>query len=274
MSKLFIVTIYKRNLLDCPTYVSLVRLSPMLTSIDKIIFWDNSPEPTPKQNIDEACWKLSNAVIEYVNTPGNLALSNIYNRCISMNAQYDLVILLDQDSTFDKSYYKELERAVIAEPHIKLFVPLIVHDDLIVSPGNFNGFKGKYWKKSKYGQVEARGNMAITSGMAIRMSYFEEFGKFEERLKLYGIDTNFSIRYGRQNQYFFVLMSPFDHDLSDFNEETVAVRLRRFQDFSRASLINAELFPFHTRLLTRLFLLYKSMVNAIKYKKWAFIKFW
>jgi hypothetical protein len=272
MRKLFVVVLYKRTLLDCPTYISLRQTLDVLTTSDKVVFWDNSPEPADNDALKVARHTLQPVSLEYIHTPKNLALSRIYNHCIANNQQYDLLILLDQDSSFTASYLVEITDSVCLHQSVNLFVPLIVQDNLIVSPGSFNGFKGKYWRHKRYGLVEARGNIVITSGMAVRLSYFKQFGKFEERLNLYGIDTNFSVRYGRQNDFFYVLRTPFHHDLSDFNEESVASKERRFKNFSRASLINAELFPFYIQFLARLFITYKGFMNALKYRKLSFIK--
>jgi GT2 family glycosyltransferase len=268
-SKLIVLVLYKCTLSASQSFMSLLRCSPFLGAQDKIIVWDNSPEALgaaerPKLNSLGACQAI------YTHTPENVALSKIYNKAVQINPNYDFAVFLDQDSNFDSDFFSNFHNAQQQHPDIQLFVPLIKNKDVIASPGNFYKFKGKYWKTAKYGVVESKNTVAITSGMILRLSALASVGYFEERLALYGIDTNFMIRYSRLYPSLFVLDVYFDHDLSDFNEETVEVKIKRYQSHRSSSLVNAELFSAGTRRLASLYFMYKSAALCFKFRTLRF----
>lgn len=255
MRKLLITVLYKTAPEASETLRSLVAGAGELYADDVLYLADNSPQPQDTSFADSHL----PCRVAYRHSPENLSLAAIYNRAVSEFPGQDFLFLFDQDSGFGGDYFRETEAAAAVRPDVNLFVPLIRQGTTVVSPGHFHYFKGRYWSEARYGAVPAKNTVAIASGMAIRMKYLKGFGGFEERLQLYGIDSNFMIRYSRDNALFYVLKAPFNHDLSDFNSESRETRLRRFRDFSRASLINAELFPLPVRLLTWLFIRYRKL---------------
>jgi GT2 family glycosyltransferase len=257
-ARLMIVVLYRLKVGESPTLQSLERCKGALDAQDQVVIWDNSPSPQDGEDLSRMQAALP-CGLHYRHTPENISLAAIYNRAVSEHPAAELVFLLDQDSAFTPDFFREINEAAAAHPEINLFVPLIKHGRQVVSPGHYYAFKGKYWTVEKYGVVPARSTVAIASGMCIRMAYLQRFGGFEEKLKLYGIDTNFMIRYSRDNADFYVLRAPFGHALSDFSSEERLVKQARFADFRRASLVNAKLFPLHVQLLSRFFLWYKSL---------------
>ena len=257
-ARLLIVVLYRLSVRESPTLQSLARCTGELDAGDIVVVWDNSPESQDRKDLAELGAALP-AALHYRHTPENLSLALIYNRAIAAHPEASFVFLLDQDSGFGEEYFREIDTAAAAHPDINLFMPLIRHGRQVVTPGHFHYFKGKYWRTAQYGRVNARGNTAITSGMCIRMPYLQRLGGFDERLRLYGIDTNFMIRYSRDNAFFFVISAPFSHHLSDFAQEDRVIKKARFDDFRRASMINAKLFPLPVQVLTRLFLWYKTL---------------
>lgn len=225
---------------------------------DKIFIWDNSPSPQSTNELNGFSTRLK-CETEYRNTPENISLAKIYNAIIDENPDFATVCFFDQDSQFDRAYFQTLTGAGSEAPEIGLFLPLIIHNNTIVSPGHFHYFKGKYWESIHYGIVKTKNTTAIMSGIAVRMSHLAKFGIFDERLKIYGVDTNFMIRFSRENDLLYVMDVPFQHDLSDFNDEAASVKIKRFEDFKKASIINAQLFPLPIRILTHLFLWYRTL---------------
>lgn len=229
-----------------------------LHETDTLLLWDNSPEPQDA----EALRRLQEALpakLIYRHHPENTPLSRVYNEAVALDVPYDLLVFLDQDSSFDARYLEALQEAAAAHPEIALFAPLIRVDEKVVSPGHFRYFKGKYWSAPQWGKVPAENTVAVMSGLAVRRSFFRKFGCFDERFRLYGIDTNLMLRHAKLHSHFFVLDAPFGHDLSDFAEESAATRRFRFEEFYHSSLLNAEWLPLPARLLTRLFLWYRRL---------------
>lgn len=267
--QLFIVVLYKCDISKSQSIISLNSCKTLISSEEKIFVWDNSPVSQPGDELEFL--NEFKCEIEYRHTPQNISLGRIYNTIIKENLKYDLVYIFDQDSSFEIDYLNAVSRAEKEHPLINLFLPLIKVKEQVVSPGHFYYFKGKYWKKDQLGIVKAKNNVAVSSGMAIRMSYLDNHERFEERLKLYSIDTNFMIRYSIDNEYFYVIDAKFGHELSDFDHEDVETKLRRFKDLRASAMLNSYLFAVQYRILTYLFYLYRSVVLSVKFKDKRFL---
>lgn len=270
MKKIIILVLYKCSLNDSVSLKSILECNSALSVNDKLCIWDNSPDAQPASELMQLSNTL-NCGLEYKHTPQNISLSAIYNNVINAHKEFDFLILLDQDSAFSKDYFNEFHLARQNNPDVNLFMPLIETSGKIVSPGSFYAYKGKYWDKKQYGKLSSQNNTAISSGMIINMSVFPTIGLFDEHLVLYGIDTNFMLRYRKYYNCFFVLKVKFEHDLSDFNNESTNTKIRRFKDLKKSALINAKLFPFSVRLLTFSFYLFKSLQYTLKYRTARFL---
>lgn len=266
-SKLIIVVLYNCAVSSSAT-LSAVLSSKLIRTQDKVMLWDNSAKQITSADRSELDGLA--AKFEYVHTPENTALSVVYNNCVKANMNYDFALIFDQDSAFDDTFFEAFENAYHDNPSIALFLPLITMGQQVVSPGHYHQFKGKYWKKAVYGIVESKNNIAIASGLIIKIAALQRIGYFEEKLNLYGIDTNFMIRYSRVFDQFFVLNAHFAHDLSAFNDEIVTTKLRRFNNHKSAALFNASLFPLSTQVIARVYYFYKSLTYAVKYKSFKF----
>ena len=215
MSKfLILIVLYEFKVKDSLSYISLLKSSEYLSE-SKLILWDNSPSI---QSIDTNNISFLQYV-EYIHTPENMSLSKIYNRVIQANEEYDYMIILDQDSSFSSDYLEKLNSAIIKHPSINLFLPLIRAEHNIVSPGDYKIFKGSYWKKEKYGIINAKNILAINSGMAINFNYLKNIYKgYDERLRFYGTDTSFMLEYSEDNDFLFVIDYVFKHDSALLDE--------------------------------------------------------
>lgn len=260
-SLLILIVLYKQSLDESLTVQSLLKIKNIANN-SKLVIWDNSPEPQTEDAIIKIN-KILNYEVLYINTPENVPLSKVYNTVINKNPYYDFLLLFDQDSFFTEEYFQKLNKYSEENKDINLFLPLIKHNSFIISPGAFKYFKGKFWKKEKLGRLEAENILAIASGMAIRMSYLSKFGNFDERLNLYGIDTNFMIRYWKQNKWLYVFNPVFKHDLSDFNKESKYIKNLRFKDKIMAEQFNLGLFPKYIQMIGSLYIKYKIIKNRI-----------
>lgn len=261
-TKLILVILYKCSIENSSTIKSLITIQDQYKK-NKLIIWDNSPVGQQISKVEQL-EKVLGYEVEYKYTPENISLSKIYNSVVQNNKGYGFLLLFDQDSFFTKDYFDKIDIYSKEYENINLFVPLIKHKSVIISPGSFSYFKGKFWKKEKVGKIKAKNTLAITSGMAIRGVYLNDFGEFDENLKLYGIDTNFMIRYWRQNKYLYVFKTFFDHDLSDFNKEKSGIiKNQRFEDKIKAEYYNLSLFSKPVLFVGRLYLKYKIIKNKI-----------
>ena len=140
-------------------------------------------------------------------------------------------MLLDQDSHIPVSYFDRLNAALFNFSKISLFLPLVLNQGKVVSPGSFVYFKGKHWKKIRTGVMSSKNVLAITSGMVISAKLFLDHGmKFDERLSLYGIDTSFMLGFSKVEQELCVLDIRFDHDTVLWSNPPADIMLSRFRN--------------------------------------------
>ena len=263
MSKfLILIVVYECKVKESLSYISLLKSSEYLSN-SKLILWDNSPSI---QSIDTDNISFLQQA-EFIHTTENMSLSKIYNRVIQENEEYDYMIILDQDSSFSSDYLEKLNSAIIKHPSINLFLPLIKSQQTIVSPGDYKIFKGSYWKKERYGIIDAKNILAINSGMVINFNYLKNTYKgYDERLRFYGTDTFFMFEYSKKNNFLFVIDYVFQHEsaLLDRNERFNKKIIRLNDLFFSWRIVNE-----HKKLnliLINVYILIKTFKLVIKYK--------
>lgn len=223
-----LVVLYKTSVDKADTLQSINACKSLLED-SQLLMWDNSPTPLPR---DQQHWLNGLAgKVQYIHTPQNMPLSVLYNQAIGRITDARYLVILDQDSRFDESYIHAITAAGAAHPDINLMVPVIRHNQQIMSPGWFYRFKGAYRSRITFGVNDSRNMSVVSSGMVISVSWLQgQFEGFNERLTFYGIDTFFSVQYRLQNPYFLVLDCRFDHSLSVTEHEPYAVKKRRFDN--------------------------------------------
>ncbi|MDR2361189.1 MAG: hypothetical protein LBD91_00460 [Prevotellaceae bacterium] len=211
----------------------MITLEGNLPSHSKLVVWDNSPESLHEEDLKWIHAHFPNG--EYIHTPENSSMAKIYNRVYWNNLQYDYLLILDQDTTLTPGFFVALYKAIAQHPEVNLFLPLVYHEHRIISPADFRFYRGIYWKQRLTGLVTAKNRLAIASGMTIRMNYLKvKENRFDERLKLYGVDDKFMLDYGKENDSFFVLNYVLTHHLSMFEQEDIEKKTMRFIEHKHA----------------------------------------
>lgn len=222
-----LVVLYKKTIAEAATISRLLLQDRQLFDVELVI-WDNSPERCPEPEISQLSALFDKFL--YISTPENVWLSKIYNQ-ILYSSQYDYALLLDQDSELPAFYFKKLSVAIASYPQVSLFLPLVMNNKKLVSPGSFVYFKGKHWKRIKTGLIGSKNVLAITSGMVISIKVVLSHQiKFDERLSLYGIDTSFMLQYSKFEKQLYVLRVKFDHDTVLWSNPPADVMLSRFRN--------------------------------------------
>ena len=259
---LILIVLYECKVKESLSYLSLLKSLEHLSN-SKLILWDNSPSI---QSIDTDNISFLQYV-EYIHTPENMSLSKIYNRVIQENEEYDYMIILDQDSSFSSDYLEKLNSAIIKQPSINLFLPLIKSEQTIVSPGDYKIFKGSYWKKERYGIIDAKNILAINSGMVINFNYLKNIYKgYNERLRFYGTDTSFMLEYADDNDSLFVIDYVFKHKSALLDrDENFNKKIIRLNDLFFSWRIIHEHKKFNL-ILINIFILIKTFKLVIKYR--------
>jgi hypothetical protein len=265
-----VVVIYGTNLSDSITLRSLMDIGKAQLNF-KLIVWDNSPKTATLSEIE---WlKLIQVPFEYVNTPENISLAKVYNKAVLKSNDAAFLVIFDQDSSFDKVFFQKAQFCIHSNPDINLFLPYIKTGNKIYSPGDYKIFKGKYWKKLEVGLTKAKKKVAVASGMIINLNYLiQHYPTFDERLKLYGIDSDFVLEYAKRNEFFFVIDYNLVHSLSLNEEEEVDKKLFRFKHIKHSTRLISLKKSFLHYLLSEAFIFWISIKMFLKYKDRRFFK--
>lgn len=204
----------------------------------KLVIWDNSPT----QMIELNTIKKMGVEFNYFHTAENIALSKIYNKIINDNLNCESIFIFDQDSMITAKYFEKMLEAQLKCPDINLFVPKIIHNNIVLSPAKRLLHKGIYpYKSTIKGKIPSKRFLGIMSGMHIKMRLFRDHAiRFDENLKLYGIDNKFSIDYSKINNYLFVIDYFLNHNLSKFENEDSEMKRIRFDSLISSSLYIAK----------------------------------
>jgi hypothetical protein len=260
------VVLYKCNPERSLSIQSLLKAG---SHVFELFVWDNSPESLPQQDVDKLRSQIPS--VTYIHTPENVSLALIYNK-VSKLSHGSFLLVLDQDTSFNESFFLLAREAINQNQEISLFVPFIEKNGKIFSPGNYQIVKGKYWKTLKTGLVNVSNKVAVASGMIIKLDYIlKNFPVFDERLKLYGIDSDFILEYARKNEYFFVLDYNLNHSLSIHDEEPLDKKVFRFKDMRSAIMIISKKRTRMHYLAALLYTSYLSVKYLLKYRSLKFI---
>lgn len=160
----------------------------------KLFIWDNSRKPISLA--DQQALRIKFDDISYNSTPQNIGLSVIYNDMLATCADnYDLLIIFDQDSFFEKNYLETIVHDYKKSNVYAVYVPLVFSRLKYHSPRPDMPIIRRFWKASggrDYSSV-LRLN-SINSGNALNINVLRSIKfRFDENLKFYGVD-NFLFR--------------------------------------------------------------------------------
>jgi len=233
-----------------------------------LILWDNSPVPV--REIDK-CDELNHFPFRYFHTPENLSLAKIYNRIVETET-FDYILLLDQDTKLPENYFSLIQQAISDNLNNHLFLPIVKNRDHMVSPGQFQFFKGIHLKTIQSGLLPSKNLLAVASGMVISKKVFSKFKiRFDERLNLYGIDSKFMFDYARKEKFLIVLPVVLDHHSAMWSNPTADELLPRFKNLKKAWSILLSDQPI-VRSLNRMYYTVKSIIFSIKFRDIRFLK--
>ncbi|WDF59112.1 glycosyltransferase [Flavobacterium sp. KACC 22758] len=226
---LAIVVIYNKELLKSETLISLGDDCEHERITLDLFIYDNS---NLKQKTDQL--KGFN-IVEHFYNGKNLGVSTAYNKGVefarSRNKKW--VLLLDQDTFFQKGSLKEYLNNIVCDADINLFSPIIkLKNGLIFSP-----FKKVFKRGIRLRKVEPIRYLLsdfspVNSGMLVKISSFVEAGGYNDKVKLDFSDIEFIKRFSKINKEFKVINTLCIQDFSndEVNIENLNVRFAFFCD--------------------------------------------
>ncbi|WP_114809137.1 glycosyltransferase [Paraburkholderia kururiensis] len=181
------VVLYRRNPEASETLSTLSRIDFAQLGIDvEVHIWDNArqqPAP-PAPGFLPFPWR-------YGSSPENESLAKVYNMLVRQSSR-PYVVIFDQDSSVDTAFFRALTTSIDADK-AEVFTPLIQHGNTTISPGCLKWIKGAALARVRDRAILPRNFTAMMSGMCISRALLTRMGPrpFDERLRLYGVDTRF-----------------------------------------------------------------------------------
>lgn len=230
MKQILLVVLYKQTLSSSETVLSFCSGCVKYHNNVKLVIWDNSPD----NDNDFGVLKDLGIEYEYIHTPENISLAVIYNNVVSKAFPDQLIHIFDQDTKITQSYFDLVYAAAEKESDVSLFIPYLLYNNRIMSPGRYKFYKGVYSSQLELGKILAKNILFIASGMTIKASVADKV-KFDENLRLYGIDSKFSLDYSRCFKYLYVVNYSLTHSLSQFESEAYEIKIKRLKSTIAAS---------------------------------------
>lgn len=203
-----IVVLYRRDPEASETLATLSRIDFAKLGIDiEVHIWDNAREhpAPPDPGFLPFPWR-------YWSSPENESLAKIYNMLVRQsNRPY--VVIFDQDSSVDAAFFRELT-ASIDTGNAEVFTPRIRHGDTTISPGCLKWVKGSALARVRDRALLPANFTAMMSGMCISRALLTRLGPrpFDERLRLYGVDTRFCRDVARLGSRAWLTGAHLEHD--------------------------------------------------------------
>ena len=272
MSLAVLIVLYRKASQDSIALQSLLAQKALLDGdgIDlQVYVWNNSP------GVAQPC----SGVRWY--EADNQSLSAIYN-LVAADAfanGVEVFMISDDDTNYSNvslSYCLEQIQQVRNSPdghQIGVYLPRMVSNNKLVSPGSRWLFKGRLTPSVTAGVVPSRNLLGINSGLIFTKTCFQRMSPFyDERLRFYATDSNFFIRYAKAFPKAYVLDVTIAHDLSEHSADTPARALFRFEEMVRGLRISFESDSLVVQGLLNIYLSYAAVRKAVAYRRPTFLK--
>lgn len=271
MKKLFIVILYKTDISKSATINSFVKCNLFKKRDNHFYIWDNSPTRQTEKEITYL--KKLSPNITYSFHSENTPLAIAYNTIISNFLEVDYIAIFDQDTTLlDLDYQNIVDSAIVNNPDIDLFIPKIyTKGGVLFSPGKII-FPGKARKLSdvKTGVINTKNIIGVTSGLIVSRRFIvSENFLFNERLRLYGVDTDFFIRFSKRKKKLYVLPIRVNHSFA-FEDDTLSIEEKRRREVECTNCLFVIYQHFYERIFCYALKIYYSLRYYLRCKigKW------
>ncbi|MBU1437772.1 MAG: hypothetical protein KJ930_08115 [Gammaproteobacteria bacterium] len=270
-----VVVLYQRAWSDSLAITTLLKSISLLESVGfnmNIYVWDNSPGLYPSLVHPSVTW------LEGENT----VLPVIYNHVAKLAFDNGAMALMISDDDTDYSAFNfeeslsvvsSITNNAIQARQVGCLIPRIRSANIFVSPGARFLFKGRLLAEVPVGLMSSKNLLAINSGTIITRACYERMVPlYNERLKFYGTDTDFFIRYEQYFTHVYVLESVVEHSLSEHTQESVDRALFRWKDNIEAIRVTFEASNFFVRYSMWAYHVFKKAKLFIKYRDIRFLK--
>ncbi len=205
-----VVVLYKCNIIQSESLQSIEKIKNDLTELfdlDILIYNNDSQKPIPPHHN-----------YQIFNSSTNSMLVGAYNYAlnIAINKQIQWLLLLDQDTTLNLQYFKELHKALInISKKTACITPIMYNKNKHLSPIEYNPIFGPQWfqKPLKSGLYNSC-LFAFNSASLINTSAISAIGGFPNEFPLDDLDICYFYRLYKKGYYTHVLPVTIEHQLS------------------------------------------------------------
>lgn len=216
-----VIVIYNQDLFLSDSFISLKNSLVNSNFELDLLVYDNSKESAFKKDGLE----IENLNITYIHNPSNPGVGKAYNVAVEIASKSNKkwILILDQDSKFPINAINCYVNAVLNYPDIKLFAPLLISKNTIISPCVYKFRRGFAVKKIDHGIHALNTYVPINSGLLIDIAVFNKVGGYNENIKLDFSDFFFMSKLKKVISNFVLLDLTFGHLLSTFDESSNSI---------------------------------------------------
>lgn len=264
-----VIVLYKTKLEESNTMISLQECIAQNISI---LVFDNSPIP----QYDRSDFVFNKFNIHYYHDPNNPGLSTAYNYALHLakEANYNWLMLLDQDTIITKDYINEIQSLNFNELSDKVvaIIPRVVSsiDNKIIAPVKV--FVGAVFRPVSLCSGDVTEKISgINSGTMLRISYLNSIGGFSKNYSLDMLDHWYFRKIFNDKKIIYLLKSNIHQNLSIYSGFETHVSFVRYQQMLVAEkLFVSEDGPFSSFIYK--FRLIFRVLKQIKYKNKDYFK--
>lgn len=260
---MIVLVVYNMKINESPAFKSLTNSLQSASQKSSIFVYDNSPLPQAYQSTE-------NWVFTYKNNTSNPGVSKAYNEGFELakTKKKKWMLLVDQDSIFEKDFFLKCKIAVETYQNEKIFVPVLRDAKGIVSPFHFHFGRGLRIKEIEPKQYSLLEKKFVNSGLLIGRDLFEKAGGFDEQYGLDFSDLAFIERLKSVTRTFLVIDSKCTHSLFATKRSSLEENLVRFKIYCQsANLLGNQTGNFWVYVWKHL----RAIMFSFKYFNWRFI---
>jgi len=220
------IVLYKINLYDSKTFLSLSESLKEQNICMDLVVYDNSPVYNKDTILIHPNWRIT-----YIEDVNNSGVSKAYNTAatIAESLGKNWIAFFDQDTTFPENTIDSYINALNDYPNYKLFAPLMFSNTTIISPCRFKFMRGTSFKNVAIGVNKLKNTSVINCGMCVAIEAFNKNNGYNELLKLDFSDHDFVRRLEKNvTNEFVVIDLKVQHELSTKSKNSLDSDLIRF----------------------------------------------
>lgn len=234
-----------------------------------ILVYDNSPNP---QNVS------SNIYYQHNKLNGGVSIAYNYGIELAKKLNKDFLILLDQDTNFNKSIYDTYKKNANKFGEDYIYAPIVKNGKRIYSPfleGRFKNHPQDLTTFNFQKKYNMKGKSLINSGLMIPIKIFDKTGIFNEKIKLDFSDTFFIENYKKEYNEIILIETELEHKLSGDEGKNMQKEMKRFGYYcngakelekSTSNTLRIKLLVFFRMI--RLIFKYKTRIPISVYRKY------